>query len=598
MTYPIRKYPAAFICLTLALLLPDTLLSEPLGSDFFLRRLCSLLLYSALVYLLLGITSLGARWSRWLGGALLVMVHVLVFGLAMTDWFLCKYFWTHINTFILQLINETTDGESSEFLSSYVFKLSFFKKELPFFALLGLELLLCFLFRRLNRKSGNAQHGRVSIPGIALNTYIILSLGYMLWLLPTFSSDWAENLNAVETTELTPTSGISRSFVFRTYQSALQFYDENHSLERCSQSQQLAKGATAGQSSTDIVVIIGESFCRHHSSLYGYGHVTNPRLSQLDNLYVFDDVITSVNGTSQAFKDFLSMSSVDDSLSWSDTPLFPALFKEAGYNVVFYSNQFVQSLNVNAFDASCGFFNHPAVEPWLFDHRNTRKSRYDEGLVDDYREHRSEVEADSANLIFFHLIGQHINPAKRFPEGRDVFKAEDYAYRHELTDEQRQQVANYDNATLYNDSVVHEIIDLYKDKDAIVLYFSDHGDEANDYRAQIGRAKNIDLLGAPCLHCQLDIPFMLWMSDRSIERHPGLQLRIADAIHKPFMLDDLPHLLLDISEVQTPWFQPSRSPISEQYNEQRHRFLNRDCVSQPTDYDAVCNDYGPWQIGF
>jgi heptose-I-phosphate ethanolaminephosphotransferase len=35
-------------------------------------------------------------------------------------------------------------------------------------------------------------------------------------------------------------------------------------------------------------------------------------------------------------------------------------------------------------------------------------------------------------------------------------------------------MAEYDNSVLYNDYVVSEIIKCFADKDAVVLYFSDH----------------------------------------------------------------------------------------------------------------------------
>ena len=36
--------------------------------------------------------------------------------------------------------------------------------------------------------------------------------------------------------------------------------------------------------------------------------------------------------------------------------------------------------------------------------------------------------------------------------------------------------------TLYNDYVLKNIIDLFRDKNTVVLYFSDHGEEIYDYR--------------------------------------------------------------------------------------------------------------------
>ena len=159
-------------------------------------------------------------------------------------------------------------------------------------------------------------------------------------------------------------------------------------------------------------------------------------------------------------------------------------------------------------------------------------------------------------------------------------------------------MASYDNATLYNDSVVNEIVRLFLDKDALILYFADHGDEANDFRPHIGRAFNLNEIGAPGLHCQLDVPFMIYLTDSCCVQHPKLEQKIAAATHLPFMLDDLPHLLFDIAGITTPWYQPSRSIINENYNFQRRRIIDGYSTTSPIDYDSVCDAYGEWKIGF
>lgn len=159
-------------------------------------------------------------------------------------------------------------------------------------------------------------------------------------------------------------------------------------------------------------------------------------------------------------------------------------------------------------------------------------------------------------------------------------------------------MADYDNATLYNDSIVNEIIDMYKDKDAIILYFSDHGDEANDYRPHLGRESNPISKGAPGLHCQFDIPFFIYLTDSCRLLHPELERKIAQSTHRPFMVDDLPHLLLDIAGILTPWFQPSRSLINDKFNTHRRRMVSGFVDSTPIDYDSNCNTFGEWKIGF
>lgn len=118
---------------------------------------------------------------------------------------------------------------------------------------------------------------------------------------------------------------------------------------------------------------------------------------------MFDDVISSINGTAASFKNFLSTSSVDDDSDWCNQPLFLTIFKNSGYHVVFNSNQFVPELNVSCWDASCGFFYHPDIRTHLFSYTNTKKYKYDEELIKAYTRQRNKAEKGEMNLIIHHL---------------------------------------------------------------------------------------------------------------------------------------------------------------------------------------------------
>lgn len=45
-----------------------------------------------------------------------------------------------------------------------------------------------------------------------------------------------------------------------------------------------------------------------------------------------------------------------------------------------------------------GFVNHPGIEPYLFNHRNTQKYDYDLPLITDYAQHRAALERPQRNL--------------------------------------------------------------------------------------------------------------------------------------------------------------------------------------------------------
>ena len=80
-----------------------------------------------------------------------------------------------------------------------------------------------------------------------------------------------------------------------------------------------------------------------------------------------------------------------------------------------------------------------------------------------------------------------------------------------MTQQERQVVADYDNATRYNDQVVDAILARFTDRDAIAVYLSDHGEEVYDYRDFFCRSHDLPLTPEVCKY-QFEIPFMIWMS--------------------------------------------------------------------------------------
>ena len=49
------------------------------------------------------------------------------------------------------------------------------------------------------------------------------------------------------------------------------------------------------------------------------------------------------------------------------------------------------------------------------------------------------------------------------------------------------------------------------------------------------------------------------------------------------MIDDLPHLMLDLAGIDCKWFEPTRSVINDQFNKERKRLL----LDSKQDYDLI-----------
>ena len=78
------------------------------------------------------------------------------------------------------------------------------------------------------------------------------------------------------------------------------------------------------------------------------------------------------------------------------------------------------------------------------------------------------------NFYVIHLYSTHGIYNERYPAEFEKFSAADEDKPEELW---RQGTAEYDNAVLYNDFIVDEIIRRFEDKNAVLIYISDHGEE-------------------------------------------------------------------------------------------------------------------------
>ena len=110
------------------------------------------------------------------------------------------------------------------------------------------------------------------------------------------------------------------------------------------------------------------------------------------------------------------------------------------------------------YDFSGGFFlNDSVLSAKQFDARNKTLHTYDESLLSEYDS--LKLQQGKNNLTIFHLIGQHVTYKQRSPNDRKKFKGEDYVtLKPNHSNKERRILSDYDNAILYNDSIVDQIV--------------------------------------------------------------------------------------------------------------------------------------------
>jgi heptose-I-phosphate ethanolaminephosphotransferase len=410
----------------------------------------------------------------------------------------------------------------------------------------------------------------------------------------------ADNIGQVEHLLTYPDHGEMYLPIYRLAFSIYSNHLASQQITKCIASARKVTVDSCSFRSPTIVLIIGESYGKVHSQLYGYHLKTTPRQVRREEtslLTPFTDVVSCWNLTSFVFKNVFSLHVIGQKGEWCDYPLFPEVFRKAGYHVTFLTNQFLPQAKEAVYDFSGGFFlNNPTLSKAQFDTRNTELHRFDAGLLSDYDSlskqwTEQEKAARSKNphakaqprLIIFHLIGQHVNYRTRCPNDRRVFGPDAYEKsRPELPLKKRRILADYDNAVLYNDSIVDAVCHKFENKDAIVIYMPDHGEECYEPGRDFICRNHSSAIDWPLAHYEFEVPFWIWCSHRYAVRHPEVFKAIKDAHRKRFMTDALPHVLLWLAGIHTPYYHDSYNILSPNYDEMRPRILKNS-----TDYDKV-----------
>ena len=523
------------------------------------------------------------------------VLYVVLYATAIADVFCFVKFESTLNPTMLLLLDETNSREAGEFLQSYL-------SADVLFSGLGWILLLAVLhavfalkpWRRIHfSASERLQNMKVKhcyrqwSPLLGLATLV-------LFVYSLFAC--AKNKQATLRIMTLPTIGDVEHELTRLddcanlympiYRLAFSVYANSlasQQIKKLIQAKNNVEVDSCTFRSPNIIFIIGESYNRHHAQIYGYDKPTTPEQDRLERsgmLNKFTDVIAPWNLTSYVFKNVFSLHVVGEKGEWCDYPLFPEVFRKAGYHVTFLTNQFLPKAKEAVYDFSGGFFlNNPELSAAQFDTRNTSLHAFDEGLLRDYDRLKSHNTAH--NLIIFHLAGQHVSYNTRCPKDQRKFEPDDYD-RPDLNARQRRILSDYDNAVHYNDSIVNQIVKLFEDQDAIVIYMPDHGEECFDGKVKFFGRMHSAQIDARLAREEFDIPFWIWCSHKYAVRHPEVFDEIVRARSRRLMTDAVPHLLLYLAGIHTKNYHPEYNILSDRYHEKRSRV-----IKATVDYDKL-----------
>ncbi len=527
--------------------------SLAISVETLLRGLRSSVLPALLLMTLRGIILVGKprMWRRLIAGFLTTLTVIP----CMSETWMSFMLHTRISDRIIRLIADTNPGESGEFLNLYLLT----PKSIGILAgyLLLLKIiydLLKWVGKRMLRLSENDILRHLQ-QGVAI---LLIGAGIWWWALPAENNYNAENsLNT-----------------FHRLQKMIAVHQRTlKNIKALEKTPSLADGRIkdAATPPAHIIWIIGESDSKAHWSLYGYPLPTTPEMERLMNegdLLRYEDVICFEPRTYRMMEILFTPYVVrEHSSRYLKTPLTPMILRKAGYKVRLHDNQATLVRGDDQAEVgTSNFMNSKVLSNANFDYRNDRMFTYDIDLINEGLRVMKEDKGDSVpTLDIFHLNGQHFSAENRYPEGFGKFTQRDYSHRMDLSNEEKRQVAAYDNATMYVDKVLAHLMESLRGEDVVIIYHPDHGEEMNDERHCHVRTMDSHKLpqSAPYV---LEIPFLVFTTPEFRQNHPDLYLRLERAADEKQSLIYFSHYLLDVAEVDSKYHRAEYSPLSPEWS--------------------------------
>lgn len=281
-----------------------------------------------------------------------------------------------------------------------------------------------------------------------------------------------------------------------------------------------------------VVVVIGEALRPFNLSINGYYRQTTPNMQRC-GVVSLDSVFSDYVYTNKSVPHLLSRATTEFPNRAYTERSFIDVYKAAGIPTASIFNQDAEK--------PYAYFIHEAdtVIPC-----NQSKTVYNltKWLDEDILPHYERiVERADRQLILVHTIGSHWWYNSHYRDDFEVFKPVMTSKNVFLCDSM-QIVNSYDNTILYADYVWNQMIQCLRNKTAVFIYLSDHGEALGEEGVWLHATE------LPIMH---HTAAFVWMSDKYKKHYPQHYNNVILHKNKRIKTDFLYHTVLQAGGIQT-----------------------------------------------
>ena len=283
-----------------------------------------------------------------------------------------------------------------------------------------------------------------------------------------------------------------------------------------------------------VAFVLGESLRADHLSINGYYRETMPYLQNEEQIYSFTNIYSEYTHTNRSLPHILTRAdSVHEDRAFDETS-FITLFKNSGFRTTWVSNQdpaytYIYFLN------ECDTIIHAHPERTVY--------VYSEWLDEDMLPALDSLllNISQPNLIILHTIGSHWFYSNHVSDKlRKFFPT---AENRVITKNTSEEIINaYDNTVVYTDFFLKQVIDRLKDRNAIMIYLSDHGESLGEDGNWLHANDCYSIKNPACI---------VWYSDRYLNRNMSKIKALEANKNKFYRTDFLYHSILSAANIPT-----------------------------------------------
>jgi glucan phosphoethanolaminetransferase (alkaline phosphatase superfamily) len=313
----------------------------------------------------------------------------------------------------------------------------------------------------------------------------------------------------------------------------------------------LGSGSVAEVDSLITVLVIGEALRADHVQMNGYHRETMPNMEER-GVISFPNVYSPYTHTASSLMYILSRASDTITHPMYNESSFIDIFKSAKFETAWIGNQNpVKTFKYFVNESDYVFINKPQFS----DYSNTKK--LDTDLIVPFSNFVSKE--NTRKLIILHISGNHWWYNKNFP---DTFAFYTPILENKvLSPSNRERMINsYDNATLFTDFVLEQIIKQIEGERSLLIFLSDHGQSFGEEGKWLHANNTAAEKNPACF---------VWMSDKYQQTFLTMSERVKINRNLSINTDFLFHSIINGSAIQTPYLDLSKSIFSAEFQQEK-----------------------------